>query len=51
MLRPGPNADRARDLVWVTASPEAFALLTRDRGWSLDDHRQWVLSSLEAALL
>jgi len=51
MLRPGLNADRARDLVWVTTSPEAFALLTRDRGWSLDDYQQWVLSSLEAALL
>ncbi len=51
MLRPGLPVERARDLVWVTTSPEAFALLVRDRGWSLDDYEAWVRGALEAALL
>jgi AcrR family transcriptional regulator len=51
MLRLGLTVERARDLLWMTTSPEAFTLLTRDRGWSLDDYESWVLSSLEAALL
>jgi AcrR family transcriptional regulator len=51
MLRAGLPVERARDLVWVTTSPEAFALLVRDRGWSLDDYEGWVRAALEAALL
>ncbi len=51
MLRPGLSVERARDLVWVTTSPEAFALLVRDRGWSLDDYEAWVRDALVAALL
>ncbi len=51
MLRAGLPVERARDQVWVTTSPEAFALLVRDRGWSLDDYEGWVRETLEAALL
>ncbi len=51
MLGAGLPTDRARDLVWVTISPEVFALLVRDRGWSLDDYEHWVRQTLEAALL
>jgi hypothetical protein len=51
MLRAGLPVERARDLVWVTTSPEAFALLVRDRGWSPDDYEGWVRAALEAALL
>ncbi len=51
MLRAGLPVEQARDQVWVTTSPEAFALLVRDRGWSLDDYEGWVRATLEAALL
>jgi AcrR family transcriptional regulator len=51
MLRAGLPVERARDQVWVATSPEAFALLVRDRGWSLDDYEGWVRETLEAALL
>lgn len=51
MLRAGLSVERARDEVWVTTSPEAFALLVRDRGWSPDDYEGWVRAALEAALL
>ncbi|HYJ74679.1 MAG TPA: helix-turn-helix domain-containing protein [Kineosporiaceae bacterium] len=50
-LRPGLDAGRARDLVWLAISPEVFELLVLDRGWSLDDYEAWLTEELSAALL
>ena len=50
-LRPGLDADRARDLVWALISPELYDLLVDRRGWSLDDYETWLAQSLGSALL
>jgi AcrR family transcriptional regulator len=51
VLRPGLDAGKARDLVWLATSPQAFELLVLDRGWSLDDYEVWLTEELCAALL
>jgi AcrR family transcriptional regulator len=50
-LRPGVDVDRARDLIWLATSPEAFQLLVVDRGWSLDDYEAWLAAALCRDLL
>jgi hypothetical protein len=49
-LRPGLDADRARDLVWTLNSPAVWLLL-RDRGWSQGDYEGWIADSLLAMVL
>ena len=51
MLRAGLSVERARDLIWIATAPETFALVVRDRGWSLDDYEQWLAARLETDLL
>jgi AcrR family transcriptional regulator len=50
-LRPGLDAGKARDLVWLATSPQVFELLVLDRGWSLDDYEVWLTQELCTALL
>jgi AcrR family transcriptional regulator len=50
-LRPGLDADRARDELWVLISPEVWALLVQRRGWSHDDYEAWLAEAVSAALL
>jgi AcrR family transcriptional regulator len=49
-LRPGLDADRARDMIWTLNSPAVWLLLV-DRGWSAEDYEQWIASSLLAMVL
>jgi AcrR family transcriptional regulator len=50
-LRPGLDAERARDIVWALLSFELYDLLVSRRGWSLDAYRDWLAHSLISALL
>src|SRR5690348_16435266 len=50
-LRPGLDAERARDAVWALISPEVYVLLVHRRGWSLDAYEEWLAGALDAALL
>jgi len=50
-LKPGLDAERAGDLLWMLTAPEPFRRLTVDRGWSLDDYEQWLADAMCASLL
>jgi AcrR family transcriptional regulator len=50
-LREGITITQATDIVWTLMSPEVFLLLTRDRGWSTDQYREWLTDSLIRLLL
>ena len=41
-LRPGLDADRARDELWVLISPEVWAQLVQRRGWSHEQYEAWL---------
>jgi AcrR family transcriptional regulator len=45
------NDDYALNTVWTLTSPEAFLLLTRDRGWSKEEYAEWLADLLIRALL
>lgn len=50
-LRPGVDAEEARDVLWTYNSPELYELLVVRRGWSAKRYGQWVGDALAAALL
>lgn len=50
-LRRDLGDERAADLVWMTMSPEFWALLVSGRGWSWDDTETWVGNHLCTQLL
>jgi AcrR family transcriptional regulator len=50
-LRPTLEPDRAADILWAIGSPETHQQLTVDRGWSDDDYRAWLTTTLQTVLL
>lgn len=50
-LRDRLTAMQAAETVWVLTSPELFGLLIVDRGWSLEQYRQWLADALIRLLL
>ncbi len=50
-LRNGGDVAAAAETVWTLASPEAYRLLTGDRGWTRERYVQWLEDSLAALLL
>ncbi len=50
-LRPGLDADRARDELWVLISPEVWAQLVQRRGWSHEQYEAWLAGAVSAALI
>lgn len=50
-LRTGLSADRAADVVWVTASAGVFLDLTTRRGWSTSAYERWLADTLQRGLL
>lgn len=50
-LRDGLEEDRAAETVWAITSPELFNLLTRDRGWTVDQYSRWLGETLTRLLL
>ncbi|MFE1957853.1 TetR/AcrR family transcriptional regulator [Streptomyces sp. NPDC059479] len=51
MLRPGLDPVRAADSCWLLTSPQVHERLTRERGWTASEYRQWLAQMLAAALL
>jgi hypothetical protein len=45
------DPDRAADILWAIGSPETYQQLTIDRGWSDDDYRNWLTTTIQAVLL
>ncbi|SHM58931.1 TetR/AcrR family transcriptional regulator [Cryptosporangium aurantiacum] len=50
-LRPGLTVERATDLVYSLLSPELYALLTVERGWTPDEWEEWATETLRSAIL
>ena len=50
-LRPGISLQRARDILWTYSAAELYELLVRKRGWSPEEHGEFVASGIIAALL
>src|SRR6266498_3632906 len=50
-LRPGLDAQQAADVLLVLSSPHVHHLLRRDRGWSVERYRDWLLDTLTSTLL
>lgn len=50
-LRPGLDADHARDIVWTLNAPEVYQLLTGGRGWSDDEYEAWLARAFVGELL
>jgi AcrR family transcriptional regulator len=54
LARNGPlrvDPERAAQTIWALASPELYALLTGQRGWSRERYAGWLADTLEAVLL
>lgn len=50
-LAPGVSRRAARDLVWMSISPDVYRMLVIDRGWRGRAYERWLARSLIAALL
>jgi AcrR family transcriptional regulator len=50
-LRNGLTEDMAAETVWALTSPDLFSLLVVDRGWPLEQYRQWLADALVRLLL
>lgn len=50
-LRSGLTREAARDTAWAIASPEAYEVLVRHAGYTLDEFERWMADTLAAALL
>jgi AcrR family transcriptional regulator len=45
------TVERAADIIWTLASPDVGRMLCDDRGWSTDEHADWLEASMTALLL
>ena len=50
-LRAGMTLERARDVLWTYSSPELWELLVVKRGWTPEQHGDFVAAGIIAALL
>jgi hypothetical protein len=50
-LREGMAPERAGDILALLTSPQTYAQLTRDYGWSFDECEQWLAATLGDLLL
>lgn len=50
-LRDGLEEERAAETVGAITSPELFNLLTRDRGWTMEQYSRWLGETLIRLLL
>lgn len=50
-LRPGLSHHAATDTAWATASPETHELLVQRLGYSNDEFREWLATTLIASIL
>ncbi|HEX4980270.1 MAG TPA: hypothetical protein VFV63_01150, partial [Ilumatobacteraceae bacterium] len=45
------DVDRAAEIIWVLASPDVATLLCDGRGWTVDQHAEWLEDMLVRTLL
>lgn len=50
-LRPGLDVARATDILWTLNHPDVYRLLVSERGWTPDEHEEWLADLLCARLL
>lgn len=50
-LRPDLDVARATDILWTLNHPDVYRLLVSDRGWTPDEHEEWLADLLCARLL
>jgi AcrR family transcriptional regulator len=50
-LRPGPDVERAVDVLWFWNDPAHHAALVSGRGWSPGEYRDWLSARMREALL
>jgi len=51
VFRAGVDLDRAVDILWGLNTDEVFHLFVRDRGWSSDDFRAWLVALVRHEIL
>jgi hypothetical protein len=50
-LRPGLSAERAADLIWTICAQSNYDALVTSRGWSHQEYRDWLSTTLASSLL
>ena len=50
-LRPGLDVARATDILWTLNHPDLYWLLVNERGWTPDEHEEWLADLLCEQLL
>lgn len=50
-LREGVSSERARDVLWTYTSVHLYELLVLERGWTVDQYRDFIADALSAALV
>jgi AcrR family transcriptional regulator len=50
-FRSGVDLDRAVDILWALNTDELFHLFVRERGWEVEDYREWLLRLLRQEIL
>jgi AcrR family transcriptional regulator len=45
------DVERAAEIIWVLASPDVATMLRDGRGWSVDEHAEWLEDALVRTLL
>jgi AcrR family transcriptional regulator len=50
-LRSGLDVDRAADILWTLNHPDVYRLLVSRRGWTPDEHEEWLADVLCEQLL
>ena len=45
------EVDRAAEIIWVLASPDVATMLCDARGWSVDEHAEWLEDALVRTLV
>ena len=51
VLAPGCSVEEARDELWALGAIEVYELLVRQRGWSQDRYRDWLVDVWASRLL
>jgi AcrR family transcriptional regulator len=50
-LRPGLDLARAADILWALNHPDVYRLLVAERGWTPDEHEEWLAELVCSQLL
>ena len=50
-LRRGLGVERAADILWTLNHPEVYRLMVAERGWTPDEHEQWLADLVCSQLL